>query len=140
MTLTGFCEVAPESRYTSGCPLTCWPRIGKSLRIRSTSALSIAAAARWRVEGVDTTDAMGPPSLAVAAARHYARQICSNNPMTCPVQSCERTLSSRPHASGPARDPGSGEYRRTGTDLPGADVPQRRIAAAARSDRADFPE
>src|SRR3546814_25584 len=36
-TAVGFWAEAPLSRYTSGLPCTCSPRIGKSLRTRSTS-------------------------------------------------------------------------------------------------------
>src|SRR5512142_2495 len=38
MTWRGFCEVFPESRYTSGFPFTSRSRIGKSARTRATSS------------------------------------------------------------------------------------------------------
>ena len=45
----GFCDVAPLSRYTKGCPLTSWSRIGKSPRTRSPSeSVPCGAAAAGR--------------------------------------------------------------------------------------------
>src|SRR5215218_8543004 len=45
MTAFGFCDVAAESRYTSGWPWISWSRIGKSCLIRSGSSGSPSAVA-----------------------------------------------------------------------------------------------
>jgi len=70
-TCVGFCDVAPLSRYTKGCPFTSWSRIGKSPRTRSPSDSVPRSEAAAGLSG-DTYEARSWGARANAACRRAA--------------------------------------------------------------------